>query len=129
MHRRHDAAHALTPAHALTRARARALTLTLTPPLTQARSSYAPPPITLSPNPNLNAGSLPPPRATPPWWSCAIPDPNSDPYSNPTPNARLMAATPRHPAVVELHDLIMEVSRAVLVLERIDGCEPAHSLV
>ena len=34
-----------------------------------------------------------------------------------------MAATPRHPAVVELHDLIMEISRAVLVLERIDGCE------
>jgi len=35
-----------------------------------------------------------------------------------------MAATPRHPAVVELRDLIMEISRAVLVLERIDGCEP-----
>ena len=42
---------------------------------------------------------------------------------------RLAAATPRHPAVVEMHDLISEISRAVLVLERVDGCDPARSVL
>ena len=41
---------------------------------------------------------------------------------------RLATATPRHPAVVELHDLISEISRAVLVLERVEGCELAKHL-
>ena len=60
----------------------------------------------------------------------ANPSPNPDPARTRTrTRTRLAAATPRHPAVVEMHDLISEISRAVLVLERVDGCDPARSVL